>query len=104
MQSLYDEKGPTEASKCVIWDGTPNIQMSSLVSHREHIVHYKTEEQNKVSVESNFCDDIPDIIDCVSEHDIKLFHTVHYAAKSELPSDSINGLLQLQTMNGVKIK
>ena len=39
----------------------------------------------------------------VSEEDLKLFRTVYFTAKSELPSESINGLLTLQIMNGVQM-
>ncbi|OOY36387.1 hypothetical protein BOV89_12870, partial [Solemya velum gill symbiont] len=40
----------------------------------------------------------------ISGEDLKLFNTIYFAAKSELPSESINGLLQLQALNGVSMK
>ena len=40
----------------------------------------------------------------ISDADRKLFNTVYFAAKAEIPSTTINGILALQSMNGVDMR
>ena len=40
----------------------------------------------------------------ISEEDIKLFRTVFYTCKQELPSDKVNSLLELKNLNGANMK
>lgn len=94
-----------------VWanEGSPNTPMSSLKRHNvsgDHKLACKDEERVTAPA-SAVCDDeedegADDI--SISGEDLKLFNTIYFAAKSELPSESINGLLQLQALNGVSMK
>jgi hypothetical protein len=89
-----------------VWaeDGALSIQISSIIRHNgssEHKSACAKEEQNKYLNTVNECDQVKINI---SKEDEILFNTVYFCAKAELPSSQINGMLELQRLNGLDIK
>lgn len=103
-----EQKETLKLTNVWAFEGSPSIQISSLCRHNESNEHKNaciSAEKAKSKAQINICEET--IIETgnvtVSESDLKLFRTVYFTAKSELPSESINGLLNLQKMNGVEM-
>lgn len=85
--------------------GSSNVQKNGIERHARSLEHRKAEEcltackSGKVE-----CEVFEQVTGTVCIDDEKLFRTVYYAAKEELPSSKINSLLELQNLNGASIK
>lgn len=93
-------------------EGSPNIQKNTISRHNdssEHKLACEKLEKNIAEAKFHLEDDSND--ESEADGDVKiafedkvLFNTVYFAAKSELPSTNVNGLLKLQFTNGVETK
>lgn len=91
-----------------VWanEGSPNIQISGIIRHDQSIEHTSAcaeEEKQKGRdiLEANIISETPVSL---AREDAIVFNTVYYAAKSEIPSNSVNGLLELLTKVGINVK
>lgn len=97
-----------------VWahEGTPNVQFSAVTRHNESQEHLEVLTRKKSNVSENTCTfDSDDDCDTSQSdtltiiHDDKiLFNSIYYVTKSEIPTNSLNGLLDLQKKNGLEFK
>ena len=98
----------TEQKVNSIWanEGSTNFQKNSIERHGSSAEHKCAEEKicRKRRSESVIDSEVePEEVSC-NDDDLKLFRTIFYVAKEELPNDKINSLLELQNLNGANIK
>lgn len=92
-----------------VWalDGTPNMQISSITRHNDSSEHKNVcvnlEKERLIHVVSDDDQDEETEIVNINKQDKVVFNTVYFAAKSELPSETVNGLLNLQRLNGQNV-
>ena len=93
-----------------VWahEGTPNIQCSSIIRHNSGTEHQnalmildKEKLKELIIMQEQDDNELPLI---ATNQDKIVFNTVYYAAKSETPSENINGILALQKRNGLDCK
>ena len=90
-----------------VWaeEGASSIQLSSIVRHNKSAEHKSActkEEQNKNLLAINEENEPLVKVSCAKE-DVVLFNTVYFCAKAELPSTQINGMLEMNKVNGLDI-
>lgn len=93
-----------------IWanEGSANVQKNSIERHGDSEEHKQAEREllkckNKVET-CNVDVNKEDESVCVEDDDVKLFRTIFYVSKEELPTEKVNSLIELQNLNGAKIK
>jgi hypothetical protein len=94
-----------------VWsdEGTPNVQRSSLERHslsKDHATATKLYlHQHITKTNSESLTLSPELTEAsVSDQDAFLFRTVYCVAKNEMPSEKVNDLLELQTLNKVDLE
>ena len=94
-----------------VWanEGTPNIQISSITRHNQSTEHNNAcveseKARVRVVLDTASCFGEPETPITLCDSDKIVFNTVYFAAKNEIPSNTVNGLLELQTKNGLDVK
>ena len=94
-----------------VWasSGTPNIQASSIVRHNESVDHRSASSECEKEIGEQIIvaetdSDHEEVPVSVTNKDKIVFNTVCFAAKSEIPSETVNGILALQTKNGLSVQ
>lgn len=101
----------TERKVTSIWagEGSPNIQKNSIERHGLSSEHKQAEKdllKESGDTSKTYDSDVNEEDDSISvtDDDSKLFRTIFYVSKEELPSDKVNSLIELQNLNGANIK
>lgn len=77
-------KGSLKLTNVFAGEGSPSIQISTVMRHNESIEHKsacKIEEQAKAQIVVDRCEESPETEISVSPEDLKLFNTVYFTAK-----------------------
>ncbi|KAH3753467.1 hypothetical protein DPMN_188104 [Dreissena polymorpha] len=117
--TIVDIDGEVNRLKCAyctqfnlknVWsaEGTPYIQRSSVERHNESKDHVSAAKlflsrNLDISIETE-CNETETYDGNVSEQDVFLLRTIYSLAKNEIPSERVNDMLELQTLNEVDIK
>ena len=103
--------GDKKMSSVWAYGGTQNIQFSAVKRHNESTEHEEVTKtvhaQSKSVIEVDDHDDCDDdsAFDFTLVNDNKiLFNTIYHAAKCEMPTTNVNGLIDLQKKNGIDCK
>ena len=91
-----------------VWadEGTPNVQKSSLERHnssKDHVHAAKMHLRQSINTDEIELDTGESNVH-VQNADTFLFRTVYAVAKHEMPSEKVNGMLELQALNGCDMR
>ncbi|XP_053395815.1 SCAN domain-containing protein 3-like [Mercenaria mercenaria] len=92
-----------------VWanEGTTNIQISAVTRHDQSTEHSNAcTAMEKQEVQTILEKDAAptETAFSVAKEDAIVFNTIYFAAESEIPSSTVNGLLELHTRNGLDVK
>ena len=92
-----------------VWanEGSPNVQKNSVERHGDSEEHKQAEKEllkSRIKVEAYDIHIKEEESFHVEDDDVKLFHTIFYVSKEELPTEKVNSLLELQNLNGANTK
>ena len=88
------------------FSGSGQVQMSSVRKHSGSTDHQTACAylDKRIITQNDKSSDEETSISSISKEDRILFNTVYTVAKEELPSEKVNSILKLQTMNGLDVK